>query len=93
MKLPENIDINKYTIELKEGKQLLYGPIYALSLIGLETLKIHIKTYLQPRFILPSKSFAGILILFDKKINNSLYFCVSYQKFNNLINKTENPLL
>ncbi len=58
MKLSENTNINKYAIELIEGKQPPYGPIYALSLVELETLKIYIKTYLKNGFIQPSKSLA-----------------------------------
>lgn len=40
--LSENISINKYAILLIEGKQLPYGPIYALKLVELKTLKIYI---------------------------------------------------
>ncbi len=51
MELPENISINKYTIELVKGKQPPYGPIYALSPVELETLKAYIKTHLKTKFI------------------------------------------
>lgn len=37
--LLEYTEINTYTINLKEGKQPLYRPIYCLGLIELETLK------------------------------------------------------
>lgn len=39
MGLPENIGMNKHAIKLIDGKQPSYRPIYALSLVELETLK------------------------------------------------------
>ena len=83
MELLENTGMNKHAIELIDGKQLPYGLIYTLSLVELKTLKTYIKTHLKTRFIQPSKSPAGVFILFDKKFNNSLRLCVNYQDFNN----------
>ncbi len=83
MELPENTGINEYAIELIEGKQPPYGPIYALSLMELETLKTYIVTYLKTGFIRPSKSPAGASILIDKKLDDSLRLCVDYQGLNN----------
>ncbi len=51
MKLSENININKYAIELIEEKQPFYRPIYTLNLVKLDTLKAFIKTYLKISFI------------------------------------------
>ncbi len=51
MELPENTGINKYAIKLINGKQPLYGLIYALSLVELKTLKIYIETHLKTGFI------------------------------------------
>lgn len=51
IELPENTGINKYAIELIEGKQSPYGPIYALSTVELETLKTYIKTHIKIEFI------------------------------------------
>lgn len=42
---------NEHVIELVEDKQPSYEPIYTLSLVELETLKIYIKTHLKARFI------------------------------------------
>lgn len=52
---PENIGINKHTIKLVKGQQLLYRPIDSLILIELEMLKVYIKTHLKMRFIRLSK--------------------------------------
>ena len=70
--------MNKHAIKLEEGKQLLFGPIYSLRPVELETLKIYIKTNLANSFIRPSKSSAGALILFDRKLDKSLHFYVDY---------------
>ena len=63
MKIP---GINKYTIELQDGKQLPYRLIYSLRSVELKTLKTYIKTYLKTKFIQPFKSLVGTSILFDK---------------------------
>ncbi len=46
----------------------------------------------KTRFIQPSKSLAGALILFDKKLDNSLCLCIDYQGLNNLTIKNQYPL-
>ncbi len=84
MELPENTGMNEHAIELMEGKQPPYGPIYALSPVELETLKAYIETYLKTGFIRPSKSPAGAPMLFDKKPDGSFRLCVDYQGLNNL---------
>lgn len=49
--LPEQTDFNAHFIKLKNSRQPLYGPIYSLGLMKLETLKIYIKIYLKTGFI------------------------------------------
>lgn len=49
--LLKQTDLNKHTIKLGDGKQLLYRPIYSLGLVKLEILKTNIKTYLKTGFI------------------------------------------
>ena len=51
MELLENTGMNKHAIELIDGKQLPYEPIYALCPVELETLKIDFKTHLKTGFI------------------------------------------
>ena len=84
MELLENIGMNKHIIKLIKEKQPFYGPIYALKPIELETLKAYIKTHLKTRFIRPSKSPIGALILFNNKLDSSLYLYIDYQGLNNL---------
>ncbi len=92
MELPKNTGINEHVIELVEVKQLPYGPIYSLGPVELETLKAYIETHLKTGFIRPSKSSAGAPILFDKKPDGSLRFCVDYRGLNNLTIKNLYPL-
>ena len=49
--LLENTKINEYVIKLKKDKQPLFGSIYNLRPVKLETLKIYIKTNLAKSFI------------------------------------------
>ena len=89
MELLENTGMNKYAIELIERKQLFYGPIYALSLVELETQKVYIKTHLKTRFMQPFKSPADASILFNKKPDGNLCLCIDYQDLNNFTIKNQ----
>ena len=91
IELPENTNMNEYTIELVEGKQPPYGPIYSLRPVKLETLKTYIETHLKTGFIQPTKSLAGAPILLDKKADGSLRLYVNYQGLNNLTTKNRYP--
>ena len=91
-KLLENIGINEHTIKLEKSKQPSFGPIYSLSLIKLESLKIYIKTNLINSFIWPSKSSAKASILFDQKPDRSLRLCVNYWGLSNITIKNQYPL-
>ena len=84
--------LNQYVIKLQEGQQPSYGPIYSLGPVELKTLKTYIETDLANDFIQPSKSPAGVLILFVRKPDSSLCLYVDYRGFNNLIIKNWYPL-
>lgn len=62
--LPNFLNINKHTINLKSDKQPSYKLIYSLSLIELEIFKTYMKTNLTNGFIQPSNSFAKAHIFF-----------------------------
>ena len=79
-KLPKHTGINDHAIELVDNcQQPLYGPIYSVGPVELETLKVYIETNLANGFIRPSKSPAGAPILFDWKSDGSLRLCVDYR--------------
>ncbi len=90
--LPEHTGINNHAIELVDNWQLPYGPIISLGPVELETLKAYIENTLANSFIRPSTSPTGALILFDKKPDNNLRFCMDYWGLNNLIIKNWYPL-
>ena len=81
--------MNEHAIELEEGKQPPFGPIYSLGPVELETLKTYIETNLANGFIRLSKSLAGAPILFDRKPDRSLRLCVDYQDLNNITIKNQ----
>ena len=89
---PECTKLNEHPINLKDGKQLPYRPIYSLGPVKLENLKIYIEIYLKIGFIWPSKSLANVSIFFNKKLDGSFCLCVNYRGFNNLIIKNQYPL-
>ena len=90
--LLEHTEINTHTIDLEEGKQLPYGPIYSLGPLELEILKTYIKTNLANGFIYLSKSPVDTSILFDKKPDGSLCLFVNYWGLNNITIKNWYPL-
>ena len=90
--LPEQTRANEHAIELEEGKQPPYGPIYSLGPVELKTLKTYIETNLANGFIRASKSPAGAPILFVRKPDGSLRLCVDYRGLNNLTIKNRYPL-
>ena len=90
--LPEATKMNQYAIELQEGQQPPYRPIYSLGPVELKTLKIYIKTNFANSFIRPLKSPTGAPILFVGKPDGSLRLCVDYWGLNNLTIKNRYPL-
>ena len=58
------MSINEYAIKLQKGKKLSYGPIHSLDPVELKILKTYIERNLANGFIRPSKSLAGVPILF-----------------------------
>ena len=90
--LPERTEFNEHIIDLEDGKQPPYGPIYSLNSEKLKTLKTYIETYLKTGFIWPFKSPTGAPILFNKKPDGSLCLFVDYRGLNNLKIKNRYPL-
>ena len=72
---------------MAKSKQPSYRPIYNLSPVRLEILKIYIQTNLPNSFLLPLKSFFDTFIFFVCKFRDSLHLYVHYQDLNNLIIK------
>src|ERR1700712_2354959 len=85
-----------HAIDIQEGKEPPWGPIYALSEVELETLKEYLKKMLDAGKIRPSKSPAGAPILFIPKAHGrGLRLCVDYRGLNRvtILNRYALPLM
>lgn len=86
--LPQHIEINIYVIDLEEGIQLLYSPIYSQRMVELETLKTYIKTNQANGFTQLFKFFACGLILFNKNLIEIFGFVLIIKALMTLPSKT-----
>ena len=73
-----------YEIDLQEGTQPPFGPIYSLSQNELVALQEYLHEDLAKNFIRHLKSPAGAPILFVKKKDGSLRMCVDYRGLNKI---------
>jgi len=82
-----------HAIDLKEGAQPSWGPIYALSEVELEAQKEYLEGMLRTGKIKPSKSPAGAPILFvPKPHGGGLRLCVDYRGLNKVTIMNRYPL-
>jgi len=79
-------------INLEEGAQPLVGPIYSFSASKQEALKKFIEKNLNMGFIQLILSSHGILVLFVKNKNSSLYLCIDFCSLNHISKKDCYPL-
>lgn len=67
-----------HAIEIEESKEPPFGPVYNMSITELNALKEYVNEMLTKGFIRPSKFPAGAPVIFIKKKNGGLRFCVNY---------------
>jgi hypothetical protein len=85
-----------HAIDIQEGREPPWGPIYALSQKELEVLREYLKKMLDSGKIRPSKSPAGAPILFIPKAQGrGLRLCVDYRGLNRvtILNRFALPLM
>jgi hypothetical protein len=87
--LPEHNPHYDHHIELEEGKQPPFGPIYNLSEVESATLQDFLQENLACNFICPSQSTCGTPILFVKKKDGSLCLCVDWHGLNTITKKDQ----
>jgi hypothetical protein len=84
--------LDDLAIEIMEGKQPPFGPLYNLSGPELEALRHYLHEYQSRGWIRHSRSPAGAPILFVKKPNGTLRLCVDYRGLNAITIKNRHPL-
>jgi len=79
-------------IELEKNSHSLVGTIYSLSKFEQEILKEFIDENLTNGFIHSMSSPHGVLVLFIKKKDGSLWLCVDFHRLNKIMKKDQYPL-
>ena len=81
-----------HTVPLESGKAPPFGPIYKLSPLELEAVRVYVKENLRKGFIRHSQSPCGAPIVFAKKKDGTLRLCVDYRGLNKITVKNRYPL-
>ena len=89
--IPPKRDID-FTIELVPRAALVSKTPYKMSTPELLELKIHLQELLEKKYIRPSVSPWGALVLFVKKKDGTLRLCINYRNLNKVIVKNNYPL-
>jgi len=76
-----------HKIELIDEKTFFWSRLYQMFNHKLQKIKKYLIEHLNKKFILSSFVLYVSLILFIKKKDDSLHFCVNYRKFNALIKR------
>ena len=72
--------------------QLGFSPLYRMTLDELEAMKKYLDENLAKGFIVPSNAAFAAPVLFVKKPNGSLRFCIDYRKLNSMTITDQYPL-
>jgi hypothetical protein len=81
-----------HKIELNAENNLGYSPLYKYSAEELQAAKQYILENLHKGFIVPSQAPFAAPILFVRKSDGSLRFCVDYRKLNAITKKDHYPI-
>jgi hypothetical protein len=81
-----------HKIVLKKNVIFDYISLYKMFEEELKIVKKYFEDNLKKNFIVASRSFFASSVMFMKKTNESLRFCVDYRKFNQLIKKNKYSL-
>ena len=83
---------HNYTIEIIEGKQPPYGPIFLLSAAKLDLLRRYLRVNLALGRIRPSMSLVGVLFTFVPKKEGDNRMCINYRGLNAITIKNRDLL-
>ncbi|KAM3518662.1 hypothetical protein MY4038_010033 [Beauveria bassiana] len=81
-----------HSIQLKEGSEPPFGPLYDMSRDELLVLREYLEENLGKGFIRASRSPAASPVLFVRKPGGGLRFCVDYRALNALTVKNRYPI-
>jgi len=81
-----------HKIEIESGASLGHGPLYSQSTAELQAVKDYLLENLDKGFIEPSQAPFSSPVLFVKKANGSLRFCIDFRKLNQITRKDRYPL-
>jgi RNase H-like domain found in reverse transcriptase/Reverse transcriptase (RNA-dependent DNA polymerase)/Integrase zinc binding domain len=89
--LPPHREID-HKIVLTQENTLEFSPLYRMSIAELQTVKQYLLDNLSKGFIAPSQAPYASPVLFVKKPNGGLRFCIDYRKLNAITRKDQYPL-
>jgi hypothetical protein len=81
-----------YEVHLKDGETPTWRPLYSMSKAELVVLKEWFEENMSKGFIRHSSSPFAVLVLFTKKQDGGLQFCIDYQNINSKTIKNRYPL-
>jgi hypothetical protein len=90
-KLPPRREID-FSIDLLPGSTPISKSPYQMSLPELTELKIQLQELFDKKYIRPSVSPWGALVLFVKKKDDTLRLCIDYRQLNKVTIKNKYPL-
>jgi transposase InsO family protein len=82
----------EHRIDLLEGAELPYGPLYPMSAFELEELRKYLDEAMRRGWIRPSRSSAGAPVIFVPKKDGRLRLCVDYRALNRITKKNRAAL-
>jgi hypothetical protein len=83
---------HKIRLDPAREAELRHGPLYGQSLAELEATRDYVRENLEKGFIIPSEAPYSSPILFVKKANGGLRFCVDYRRLNATTIKDPYPI-
>jgi hypothetical protein len=81
-----------HEVRLKEGETPTWGPLYSMSRMELVVLKEWLEENMSKGFICQSSSPFAAPVLFAKKPEGGLWFCIDYRDINSKTIKNRYPL-
>jgi predicted aspartyl protease len=81
-----------HKIELVKDVDLGFSPLYKMTTEELETVKEYLVDNLHKGFIEPSQAPFAAPVLFVKKPNGGLRFCIDFRKLNQITRKDQYPI-